>query len=343
MTNQEFKLLVLKTLQRRRVFTETVSNFEVRTRCPFCGDSQKNRNTGHFYLRINPNDNYPIVYYCFKCPAHGVLKYNDLELLGVAGDSFKEGMTTLNKTSDKVSSQESLISTIRFDYELPTQYSYKKIDYIEKRLGVHFTEEDLRRMKVITSLRDFLIVNELSTITCKASMARYLEANYIGFLTYNNTHILWRDTTETSDIRWYKYPITVSSVGQRIFYTMESSVDLYTEDDIIINLSEGIMDTLSVCHNLDFNREDNVLNIAVCGKYYNAILKYLFGLGFVGSNIIVNIYADNDYTKDTSIEHYREILKTYSFFVKRINVFYNLKSKDVGVPRDQIILQKHII
>lgn len=343
MTNQEFKLLVLKTLHNRKAFTESVSNFEIRTRCPYCGDSQKNQNTGHFYLRINPNDNYPILYNCFKCPAQGVLKYDDLELLGVAGDSFKEGITTLNKTSDKVSSQENIIQSIHFDYELPTQYSYRKIDYIENRLGLKFTDEQLYDMKVITSLKDFLVLNQIPTITCKPNMAKYLEANYIGFLTHNNTHILFRDITETSEIRWYKYPITIASVGQRIFYTMASNVNLYTDEEITINLSEGVMDAISICYNLDFDTRDNTLNIAVCGKYYNAILKYLFGMGFVGSNVIVNIYADNDYTPDTTIEHYKKIFKSYSYFVNRINVFYNLKNKDCGVSKDKIVLQKYSI
>lgn len=343
MTNQEFKLQVLNTLRNRKVFTEALNNFEVRTRCPFCGDSQKNFNTGHFYLRINPNDNYPILYNCFKCPAHGILRYDDLELLGVVGDSFKQGMTTLNKTSDKVSSQENFIQDIKFNYEIPTTYSYRKIDYIENRLGLKFNDEQLKRMKVITSLKDFLVLNQIPTITCKPTMAKYIEANYVGFLSHNNTHILWRDTTEQSEIRWYKYPITYASIGQRLFYTMESMVDLYTEDEITINLAEGVMDTLSIAHHFNFESQDNVLNIAVCGKYYNAILKYLFGLGFVGSNVTVNVYADRDYTQDTSIEHYRRIFKTYSYFVKQINVFYNLKSKDCGVPLDKIALQKHTI
>lgn len=343
MTNQEFKLAVLEALKNRKVFFEAASNFEVRTRCPFCGDSQKNLNTGHLYLRINPGDNYPILYNCFKCPAHGILKYNDLEMLGVVGDSFKTGMTTLNKTSDKVSTQQNYIQDIHFDYELPDNYSYRKIDYIEKRLGIHFEYDDLRKMKVITSLRDFLTLNYINGITCKPNMANYIEANYIGFLSFNNSHILFRDITDKSDIRWYKYPITPASVGQRIFYTMESSIDLYTEDEITINLAEGVMDTLSICHNLEYKAKNNCLNIAVCGKYYNSILKYLYGMGFVGSNVTVNVFADNDHTKDTSPDYYKQVLKDYSYFVNRINLFYNLKSKDCGVPKEEILLQKFTI
>ena len=124
---------------------------------------------------------------------------------------------------------------------------------------------------------------------------------------------------------------------------MESTVDLYTEDEIIINLAEGVMDTISICHNLDFYQRDNVLNISVCGKHYTSILKYLFGMGFVGTNITVNIFADRDGTTDTSIEYYKKIFKDYAYFVRRINVYYNLASKDCGVPKSKIALEKHVI
>ena len=343
MTNQEFKFNIMAALRARNEFTEILYNHEVRTRCPFCGDSQKNFRTGHLYLRINPNDNLPIVYNCFKCPAQGVLKYDDLELLGICGDEYKMGLTHLNKTSDRVSSQDSIIKDIAFEYENIVRLNTHKLYYIENRLGVPITPETVKGMKVVTSLYDFLQQNKIDTLMCKPGMADMLEKHYIGFLSNNNSHILFRALTDDFDIRWYKYPITHASVGQRLFYSMESTVDLYTEDEIIINLAEGVMDTISICHNLDFYQRDNVLNISVCGKHYTSILKYLFGMGFVGTNITVNIFADRDGTTDTSIEYYKKIFKDYSYFVRRINVYYNLASKDCGVPKSKIALEKHVI
>ena len=343
MNNQEFKLIVLQTLKNRKVFTEILPNFEVRTRCPFCGDSQKNFREGHFYLRINPSDNYPILYNCFKCPAKGILNYHDLEILGISGGNFKEGITTLNKTADRVTSQTYQFQEIKFEYDIPQTWNWNKIRYIEDRLGVRFTEDDLREMKVVTSLREFNLLNHIQQPNCKPNIANMLEVGYIGFMCNNNTHIIFRALSDQYSIRWYKYAITPLSVGQRLFYTMDTSLDLYTKDEIIINLAEGVMDTISIAHNLGYHGRDNVLNIAACGKYYNSILKYLYGIGIVGSNVTVNIFPDNDGTYDTSLEHYQKTLKTYSYFVNRINVFYNRKYKDCGVPKDQILLDKHII
>lgn len=344
MNNRDFKINLINALLSRNIYTERPSNIQIRTRCPFCGDSQKNFHTGHLYLRINPNDNYPIVYHCFKCPAEGILKYEDLELLGIEDNNIKDGLNVLNKTSDKIQSGNSYNENAEkyFEYKIPTNYNLKKIEYIENRLKYRFTEEELQNIKVLTSLKDFLILNDINTITCKPYIANMIEDKYVGFLSNSNSHILFRDITDTQDIRWYKYPITHESQGQKVFYSIKSSIDLYTTDKIIVNLSEGVMDALSICYNLENNKE-NTLNIAVCGKFYLNIMKYLIGQGIVGSNVILNIYSDQDYTQDTSIEYYRQVFKKYTHLLGEINVFYNLLSKDCGVEKDKIKLHKYLI
>lgn len=343
MGNREIKMDIINDLKNRDVFTQQVSNIEIRTRCPFCGDTDHNFNTGHLYLRINPNDNLPIVYNCFRCPAQGVLKYEDLELLGLFDNKYKEKIFLLNRTSDKVSRDYSESKDVYFEYELPRRYDLEKISYVENRLGIYFSEEDFQNMKIITSLREFLVINKIDTITCKKSMANYVEKNYVGFLSNNNSYILFRDITDKSKIRWYKYPITRESQGQKIFYSMKSQVDIYTNDDIVINMSEGVFDCLGVNYHIYNNQSSNILNIAVCGKFYNKVIKHLFSLGLVGDNVTINIYADNDGKEDTSIEYYSRILKKYSYLVKELNVYHNLKDKDYGVKKDKIILNKNKI
>lgn len=336
--NKEFKLMLIQKLKNRPVYFRQVNDVEYKTRCPFCGDSQKTLNTGHMYIRINPNDNFPIVYNCFKCPAKGVLNYNTLEMMGILGNGIKEAIYTINKTSDKVPNTDYKFTEYHFDYYMPGTYDKRKVSYLENRLGFSLTEDHLIDMKVITSLKEFFIVNGIHFITCKAYMAKLLERDYIGFLSHNNTHILFRDTTDRNKIHWYKYPITPQSVDQRCFYSISTDINLYTKDKIIVNLAEGVMDILSINYNLNYQNLDNVLNIAVCGKYYNSIIRYLFGLGFIGSNVEINIFPDNDHTEDTSPEYYKKIFKNYSYLVNKITLNYNLKSKDCGVPKDKILL-----
>ena len=343
MSNREVKTEIIKALMNRHIFTKKVNDIEYQTRCPYCGDTQKNFNDGHLYMRINPNDNFPIVYNCFKCPAQGILKYTDLELFGIEDLNCREGLQNLNKSADKFSASSYQIKDLFFEYKIPSPNNKKKINYIENRLGLKFTDEDLKNMKVITSLRDFLLLNDIHKVTCKPNFAKLLDRDYVGFLNNNNAYILFRDVTEKNKISWFKYPITEESRGQRNFYSIKSEIDLYTDEKITINLSEGVMDCLSIAYNLEGNNSDNVLNVAICGKYYMGILKYLIGLGFVGDNICVNIYSDNDHTEDTSIEYYKRVYKKFSYLFGSFNIFYNLEYKDCGVPKDKILLQKHII
>lgn len=339
MNNYEFKKKLIEKLKSRDVFTQQVSDVEIRTRCPYCGDSQKDFRTGHLYININANDNHPIVYNCFKCPAHGVLKYDDLELLGIEGDDFKSGIHGLNQSASYKSYE---VKEQYFDFKLPDTYDTHKIEYIQNRLGRVFTKDELRDMRVITSLKHFLLLNNIKSITCKPYMVRLMEEKYIGFLSNNNSHILFRDVTDSQDIRWFKYRILQESAGQKVFYSMKSSVDLYTSQNITINLSEGVMDCLSIAYNLN-NINDNILNIAVCGKFYTKIIERLIYMGFIGDNIIINVYSDNDHTTDTSFQFYKRVFKRYRYLVKEINVYYNLLYKDCGVTKDKIKLQKYSI
>lgn len=348
MNNKEVKLDLIHALMNRGVFCKQVNEVEYRTRCPYCGDSA-NENTGHLYIRINPDDNNQVVYNCFKCGESGILKPEMLSLLDISDIDLKSGLFSLNKTSDKIDKKGLNKETKRlyFDYKLPKcNPEHIKIKYIEKRLGIKLNEEDLEKMKVITSLRDFLILNNIKSITCPNNIAYKIEDKYVGFLSYGNSHILFRDITNTEKISWLKYPITEKSNENRIFYSMASVVDVMSNEHLTINLAEGVMDTLSIYYNFDYGNP-NSMNISVSGRYYEQLLLFLIDLGLVGSNITINIYSDNDakFNKKnknpTTIEYYRKVLKNYKYLYGDINVFYNTIDKDYGVPRSNISLIKY--
>ena len=350
MTNKEIKEDFIQALfSRPGIWTRKVNDTEYRTRCPFCGDSMKNPNTGHFYIKVNVNDNYPIQCYCFLCEEGGVLQPSTLSLLDIDDVSLKSEMSTMNKTSDKVD-KKGMINNVEmktFDYDLPEITLGPKTKYIEDRLGIHgFQKEEFQKMKVITSLRDFLLTNNIKRITCKTMIANKLEDHYVGFLSYGNSHILFRDITNKEELSWVKYPITPESGANRIFYSMQSEIDLFTSEEIIINLAEGVMDILSASYNLGYNGP-NILNICVSGKYYDSLILFLVSMGFVGSNITINIFADNDavfnnknQNKTTSLTYYQKMLEKYKCLFGNVYVYYNLKYKDIGCHRDDIKLQK---
>jgi hypothetical protein len=130
---------------------------------------------------------------------------------------------------------------------------------------------------------------------------------------------------------------------------MDAEIDLFTSNEIIINIAEGVMDTISAHYNLGYDGE-NVLNLCVSGRYYSSLILFLISMGFIGSNITINIFADNDYmfnnknnVNTTTLGYYKKILSDYKHLFGKIYVWYNLKSKDIGVPRDMIELKRYNI
>lgn len=347
MTNREFKLDLIQALMNRDVYCKQVNEVEYRTRCPYCGDSD-NENTGHLYIRINPDDNHNIVYHCFKCSENGILKPENLSMLDIDNIELKNGLYTLNNTATKIDGKNLLTETKNtyFDYKIPDIKIGKKTKYIEERLGLKLNINDFKKMKVITSLRDFLILNDVKKLSCPDKIAYMLEENYVGFLTFGNSHILFRDITNKEKISWIKYPITEKSRFNRVFYSMESTIDIMSNETLTINLAEGVMDTLSAYFNLGFN-DENSINISVSGRYYDKLLLFLIDMGLVGSNININIFSDNDavYNKKnknpTDINYFKKVLRNYKYLYGQINIYYNIINKDIGVPRNEISLKKY--
>lgn len=348
MNVREIKIKLIRALKESDYFIREVDRVEYLFKCPYCNDSKK------FYIKINPDDNYNIVCHCFKCPEpeRGIFTEETLKLFDIDDNELIEGINYINKNSDKVDSknfsntyEKGKPRTISFDYILPEIKISDKTKYIENRIGRKFNSEDFTNMKVITSIDEFLSINDIEYKFYSDKLMKIIERDFVGFLSMGNSHILFRNIRNNSDIRWIKYPISKKSKDNKIFYAISSSVDIFTTDTIKINISEGIMDILSVYYNID-NNHDNSLYFVVTGHYYEQLLLYLLDLGLVGSNIIVNIYADNDemYNKDakekTTLDYFKKKLERYKHLYKEINIIYNLAGKDFGVPINLITSSK---
>lgn len=327
-----------------------VHTSEYRMRCHFCGDSQKNLNERHLYLLCNLDDNSPIQYNCFKCGEHGYVNKYFLESADIYDTNIASEIYALNKKSKRydkkgINANDEIYT---FNFKIPEIEHSKKTKYINDRFEIDFTLDDYRNMKVVPDLFDFLVLNNIKSSCFKKDALNRLHDHYVGFLSNGNSHILFRDISGKEEHSWVKYPIIKESFNNKIFYSLESTIDIFTRDEINVNLSEGVFDAIGVGYQL-LDNMDNSINIAVTGKYYERILQYLLGLGIYGSNVIINVYSDNDNTfnkkksNDTSIEYYKGKLGKFKNIFKKINVYYNLKDKDYGIPKKDIILQKKSI
>ena len=348
---QTLKQNFIHFLETRGEYFRKVHEGQYRIRCPFCGDTQKNWNEGHLYIKCDLDNDYDIAYNCFKCNESSPRMTEELLNLLGCDEELLKGFTDKKYAMKKYKKQVSKM--MYFDYHLPEIELGLKTKYIDSRLNIHFRKEDYQSMKVITSLYDFLATNRIKERPFNNQILQLLQRDYVGFLTNGNSHILFRDITNRNKFSWIKYPITKDSMNNRVFYTIqnEDGIDIFSKDNIIINMSEGIFDCLGVGYHFN-NIKYNTMNISVAGQFYEPMIRFLIELGLVGGNVEINIYCDNDETfnRDNSKKSYRssvgylkKSLQKYKFLFKRINLYKNTKTKDFGVPRNQISVKKEIV
>lgn len=333
--------------ERKDVYFRHVHTTEYVTRCPYCGDSMKQVNIGHLYMNIDVESDFNIPIICFKCNYTGILTSETLDLMGCEDRDLISQIQVLNKNGKIKRGSNSEFLYLYFDRILPEIHRYpNKINYIENRLGVQFTAEDLKEMKIITSLYDFLIANQINSSSFNQQQRMLLERDYVGFLSSGNSHILFRDTTEKNEIRWIKYPIEEESRRNHVFFGLDAKIDVFTKESITINLSEGIIDVLGVAYHFEYHKQ-NTFNIGVCSQNFDGMIRHMIEVGAFGENVTLNIFVDNDkdYNKKVkykeSIEkHHKRYLEKYKPLFNSINLYYNLRYKDYGTQKDNIVLEK---
>lgn len=343
MDNSEFKRVLYDRLAQLDVFY-THGPEEVSVRCPFCGDSRRNYRSAHFYIKISSDDKVPILYNCFRseCGESGVLNSSILRELDIRDLEVFSGLTRYNKRATKVANAIMGVKDNNFNLRIPSPdesnpNNIAKRDYINSRLGLNLTFEDLVQKKVIFSLVDLLKYNEIQNLTVNRKRGIALQQHYIGFMSMRNEFITFRNLTNEGD-RYYIYSVYKNIDNSRKMYAIPSQVDLLSNETITINIAEGVIDILGIYYHVFDQDETNNLFVAVNGAAFKSAIRYFIQLGIVG-NVIINIFAD----QGESESNYSRIVKDIGPWVQEINLYYNTKAKDYGVPKNMIKLQKRKI
>lgn len=345
MTVQEGKAKFLEFIFNLPKYKRMVNTNLLLTRCPYCGDSRSNFNTGHLYIWVEPTSDRKMGFVCHKCKEHGVVSSELITLLG-GDNSLLDAIGEINKKgiSSKADSIERQFKY--FDVKLPDKLRqpYKrKVDYIESRLDIKMDWDKMNELKVITSIYDFLTLNEITTPMFKPELMNVLERDYVGFLSVGNSHIICRDVTCSHMEPWMKYPIFPDSVNNGVMFAYNTELDVFSSEEMSINLSEGVFDAVGIKEY--FHKNENSLDIAMCGKNYHATIKYLASIGLFGSNITLNFYMDNDkqFNKGRDNELPESVITIAKALFGKASIIHNMKGKDYGVKKDEIILNRKFL
>ena len=296
---------------------------EYSIRCPLCGDSQTDPRDSHCYIKCSYDPNEPIWFKCFKCNAGGRVGPWFLKKLNLKQDVIN--MLDNGRYSKLTVTGESLVKIATGN---PIMNS-PQVKYIEDRLGPGFTFEDYERFKIIWDTNNVLeyITNDRVRNSFPSNETT------VSFLSDNQSVVLNRTFFNGDESQWKK--ITLFKNSSKAFYTIKTPINLFTLDDVVVNIAEGIFDILSVYKN--FNDCDNSAFIATLGSDYISAVNYAVAKGIVGRNVELRIYIDNGINE----KQLRYGLKRFKWLFKSIKIFRNIKSKDIGVPVNEIKLTEY--
>lgn len=315
--------------------TRLVGDNRINMRCFLCGDSEKNPNKKRLYLKIDPHDpQEPILYNCFNCNEKGVMTVDMFKEMGITDSDALSFISRLNHHAfnDDGSRANKYRNKKEIQLEIPEiksdQNTINKIKYLYSRIKYKFTKEDVDKLKIVFSIKDLLNKNEIKS---KNEYLNMIDRDYVGFLSVNNEYLILRDITNRNKMRYIKYNLFDMYSNTSAFYSVKASLDLLSTDRIDINIAEGPMDVLGIIYNI-FNGEiHNQLFLASCNGAFTNPLMYAIKKGFVGDNIHINCWQDND-----TLINFKRLSKKFKVFTPNFKVYYNTISKDFGVPKDQI-------
>ena len=314
-----------------------VKENDIVIRCPYCGDSAKNENHGHLHVRIDINDNLPMIYHCFRCDESGIVNPTFLRDIDIINRSCNPELIRYNNKASKNLCKTLNISTKKYNYIniVPKIMSLakKKKEYIENRLGIEISYEEWINLKVVFNLVEFLYNNDLKIYY--KNLVKLLTSNYVGFLSCDNEFIVLRNLYKDKNLRYYKYKLR-KSMDEKMnkLYIIPTNVDLLSTDEIFINIAEGVFDILGVYFNIKNRETKNNVYSVVCGCGFTSACKYFLKLGIIGKNVTINIFSD----KDKDMYFYKELFKEIEPLVGHIYLYYNNIGKDYGVRKEELEL-----
>lgn len=303
LTYQEFKMFLLDT----GIFKKTGRKGQYRCQeCPFCGDMK-----AHMYVKISlDNPQEPVLYYCFKCNAFGFINQEFLSYYGIEN-------TRIPKCFARRKLDTGGYSVKQIDLIHDNDDVSAIVSYIQQRVGVTPTMEELKQFQVIADPAAYV-----KMIT--GSDAKFTN-DRIWFKCANGS-MTGRSVDDHASRRWVKYTIE-GSVG-KMLYTIKKPVDLLKPINVLI--CEGVIDCFGLYYHYPI---DNAMYIACLGSHYDDGIQYMIDRGIFGDSVYIKIFKDND------VKTVKPNKRLWSFF-KNVSIYHNTEAKDYGVPSEKIFIEK---
>jgi len=285
--------------------------------CPFCGEHKEKKNHYHLYISLEAP-----MFHCFhaNCGMSGSIAKlcNKLEGKNVSEkfinkDKIKEYQKSDIKISKPVEKQKLILPELNED-----QFKLKTL-YLKGRLK--YSVQNFKNIKgLIFDSDKFIIQNNIKLDNRLKRVQNYLQSNFIGFLTENESLVMFRNIDESSEFKFFK-----------LFISETRFLDYYKLPGGNINsnhvvIGEGIFDIF--CEQIfDYTnlRKNIKLYAAGLSTSYDSLIKSLVFNESI-YRIDVSILSD----RGINLNYYKKIKKNNSHIIDQMNVYYNKLEKDFG-------------
>ena len=313
----------------------------IQCRCRECSDSA---DPTHAHMGINSGeDGGPFWYNCFKCGAKGILTYKKLIEWNIYDPDIAEELTEYNNSilgnSRNAKYFRRSLYKVQNTYQEDSKNFAWKRDYINQRLGLQLSYQDLRDLKIVLDLIPFLQENHVLKYTRNEEIVNALNQYFLSFLSVDNAYLNMRRLIDQGklyegiDKRYINYDIFGKFDNSQRFYVVPTTIDVSYPYRTKVHIAEGPFDILSIYENV--RKKEKGIYASVAGaNYMNTILYILLELQI--PYIELHLYPDND--KQGTDERIADIVSNIPDTTIPVYIHRNLypDQKDFGVDSDHI-------
>lgn len=309
--------------------------------CPKC-DGDPNRSKDHLHILIN--ENYPLVYGCFRagCGIRGVVNKQFARRLGIHDTDL---LDKIGGESSKKGSRK--YRTAYFNngkLKIPSNISDEAIEYFKSRTGKHLTSETAERFNIFSDLEKFVKLNKGNIENSKINGYAYNHKNkkYIYFLNDTSTSITYRRIDGDGDYSKGK----INLVSPKDIFRRHKPYSFFIKDgrEIKINgksvpslfIAEGIFDILNAYY---VANKENIQGTYITSGGNASMVSIIREYSKFNRNANIVIFAD----QDVPLSYYKKRLFPLFKRFSQVIVYYNKLSKDIGDIRKPIDLKKFTI
>lgn len=304
-----------------------ITNKNIIIPCPFC-EYKQNKKHYHLYISLEAP-----IFHCFKgtCNQSGFLtklfsklEGKDLTEKFVDREKVKESVKKDKKSAFVSDIKKVIVPELNED-----QFKLKTL-YLKSRLK--FSNLDFKYINgLIFDIDKFITLNQIPVDEKLFRIKSYLQSNFVGFLTENESLIVLRNIDDSSDFRYFK--LFIREPRFLDYYKLYGLN--YFSNHVV--LSEGIFDIFNE-HIFDFTKIKNDVKLyaaALSTNFDSLIKSIVFNEQIFRLN--VSILSD----KEINLNYYKKIKRENSHIIDRMTVYYNKLGKDFG--ESPVIVEKFIL